>query len=400
MLKEISKLVANISPSATFAVVAKARELKNKGIDVISFAAGEPNFNTPQDVKDAAFKAMKDNFTKYTAVGGIQELKEAICEKFRRDNNVQYKPSQIIVCNGAKQALNNAFLTICNPGDVVLLPAPAYVSFPEQIKLAGAKPLYVPTKEENNFRVTLEDIKLKYNSNVKVLLLNTPNNPSGSMVKKEELEKIAGFLLEKGIWAITDEIYEKLIYDNNQHISLASISEAMKEQTIMVNGASKTYAMTGWRIGFAAGPEKIISAMVKLQGHTTSNVNSITQKATIEALIGPQDVVEDMRKEYAMRRKYMVDKLNSIRGISCNNPDGAFYTFPNISGIYGKNYNGKEITCEVDVVNHFLDVANVAVVPGKAFEYPDHIRLTFATSMDNIKKGLERIEDAVNKLKS
>ncbi|GAH38552.1 unnamed protein product [marine sediment metagenome] len=400
MLKEISKLVANISPSATFAVVAKARELKNKGIDVISFAAGEPNFNTPQDVKDAALKAMKDNFTKYTAVGGIQELKEAICEKFRRDNNVQYKPSQIIVCNGAKQALNNAFLTICNPDDVVLLPTPAYVSFPEQIKLAGAKPLYVPTKEENNFRVTLEDIKSKYNSNVKVLLLNTPNNPSGSMVRKEELEKIAGFLLEKGIWAITDEIYEKLIYDNNQHISLGSISEAMKEQTIMVNGASKTYAMTGWRIGFAAGPEKIISAMVKLQGHTTSNVNSITQKATIEALIGPQDVVEDMRKEYAMRRKYMVDKLNSIRGISCNSPDGAFYTFPNISGIYGKNYNGKKITCEIDVVNYFLDVANVAIVPGKAFEYPDHIRLTFATSMNNIKKGLERIEDAVNKLKS
>jgi len=396
--KRISKLVSNISPSATFAVAAKARELKEKGVDIVSFAAGEPDFNTPENVKKVAVKAMDDNFTKYTAVEGILELKKAVCEKFKRDNNVEYEPSQIVVCNGAKQALNNAFLTICDPGDEVLLPAPAYVSFPEQIKLAGAKPLYVETKEENNFRLTLNDIKSKYNPNVKALLLNTPNNPSGSMVKRDELEKIAEFLIENNIWAITDEIYEKLVYDNNKHISLASINNEIKEQTIMVNGVSKTYAMTGWRIGFAAGPQDIISAMIKLQGHTTSNVNSIAQKATVEALVGSQEVVEVMRKEYDRRRMYMVKKLNSFEGIKCNNPDGAFYVFPNISGLFGKRYEGKEIKEEMDVVEFFLDVAHVAVVPGKAFRYPDHIRLTFATSMENIEKGMDRLEKAINKL--
>ena len=398
MEKRISKLVSNISPSATFAVAAKARELKEKGVDIVSFAAGEPDFNTPENVKKVAVKAMDDNFTKYTAVEGILELKKAVCEKFKRDNNVEYEPSQIVVCNGAKQALNNAFLTICDPGDEVLLPAPAYVSFPEQIKLAGAKPLYVETKEENNFRLTLNDIKSKYNPNVKALLLNTPNNPSGSMVKRDELEKIAEFLIENNIWAITDEIYEKLVYDNNKHISLASINNEIKEQTIMVNGVSKTYAMTGWRIGFAAGPQDIISAMIKLQGHTTSNVNSIAQKATVEALVGSQEVVEVMRKEYDRRRMYMVKKLNSFEGIKCNNPDGAFYVFPNISGLFGKRYEGKEIKEEMDVVEFFLDVAHVAVVPGKAFRYPDHIRLTFATSMENIEKGMDRLEKAINKL--
>jgi len=396
--KRISKLVSNISPSATFAVAAKARELKEKGVDIVSFAAGEPDFNTPENVKKVAVKAMDDNFTKYTAVEGILELKKAVCEKFKRDNNVEYEPSQIVVCNGAKQALNNAFLTICDPGDEVLLPAPAYVSFPEQIKLAGAKPLYVETKEENNFRLTLNDIKSKYNPNVKALLLNTPNNPSGSMVKRDELEKIAEFLIENNIWAITDEIYEKLVYDNNKHISLASINNEIKEQTIMVNGVSKTYAMTGWRIGFAAGPQDIISAMIKLQGHTTSNVNSIAQKATVEALVGSQEVVEVMRKEYDRRRMYMVKKLNSFEGIKCNNPDGAFYVFPNISGLFGKRYEGKEIKEEMDVVEFFLDVAHVAVVPGKAFRYPDHIRLTFATSMENIEEGMDRLEKAINKL--
>jgi len=396
--KRISKLVSNISPSATFAVAAKARELKEKGVDIVSFAAGEPDFNTPENVKKVAVKAMDDNFTKYTAVEGILELKKAVCEKFKRDNNVEYEPSQIVVCNGAKQALNNAFLTICDPGDEVLLPAPAYVSFPEQIKLAGAKPLYVETKEENNFRLTLNDIKSKYNPNVKALLLNTPNNPSGSMVRRDELEKIAEFLIENNIWAITDEIYEKLVYDNNKHISLASINNEIKEQTIMVNGVSKTYAMTGWRIGFAAGPQDIISAMIKLQGHTTSNVNSIAQKATVEALVGSQEVVEVMRKEYDRRRMYMVKKLNSFEGIKCNNPDGAFYVFPNISGLFGKRYEGKEIKEEMDVVEFFLDVAHVAVVPGKAFRYPDHIRLTFATSMENIEKGMDRLEKAINKL--
>jgi len=396
--KIFSSKIINISPSATIAVADKANELKKRGIDIISFAQGEPNFDTPKNIKDAANKAMEEGFTKYTTVSGINELKEAICVKLRRDNHIDYQPSEIIVSNGAKQALFNAFMTICDQGDKVLLPAPCYVSFTEQIKLAGATPVFVPTKEENNFRVTLEDIKNNFHSEIKVFLLNSPNNPSGAMIKKEDLVQIAEFLIEKGVWVITDEIYENLIYGDNKHISIASLNQKIKEHTITVNGVSKSYAMTGWRVGYAAGPKDVISAMTKFQGHATGNINSIAQKASIEALEGPQEVIESMRMEYDERRDYMVRELNSIKGISCNNPDGAFYVFPNISKIYGKRYKGNAINTEMDVVNYILDEAHVAVVPGKAFEYPDHVRFTFAISMESIKKGLERIRIAIEKL--
>ncbi len=396
--KIFSSKILNISPSATIAVADKANELKSRGINVISFATGEPDFDTSENIKDAANQAMKEGFTKYTTVSGINELKRAICIKLKRDNHIEYNPSEIIVSNGAKQALYNAFMTICDKGDEVLLPTPCYVSFTEQIKLAGATPVFVPTKEENNFRVTLKDIKNKYNPKVKVFLLNSPNNPSGAMCKKEDLNQIADFLVDKGVWVITDEIYENIIYDNNKHISIASLNQKIKECAITINGVSKTYAMTGWRVGYAAGPEEIISAMTKLQGHVTGNVNSIAQKAAIEALVGPQEIVKAMRKEYNRRRDYMVKKINSIKGIFCNNPDGAFYTFPNISKLYGARFKGKIINNEMDVVNYILDEAHVAVVPGKAFELPDHVRLTFATSMEIIKEGLNRIEAAINKL--
>jgi len=395
----ISSTVSKISPSATLAVAERANELKSKGVNVINFAEGEPDFDTPENIKDAANKAMKEGFTKYTAASGIQELKEAICIKLKRDNNIEYNPSQIIVSNGAKQALYNAFLTVCDQGDEVLIPTPCYVSFPEQIKLAGAVPIFIPTKEENNFRITLKELKSKYTPKVKALLLNSPNNPSGSICKEEDLNQIADFLVDKGIWAITDEIYENIIYDNAKHISMASLNQEIKDQTITVNGVSKTYAMTGWRVGYAAGPEEIISAMGKLQGHVTGNVNSIAQKAAIEALIGPQEVVETMREEYARRRDYIVKRINSFKGISCNTPDGAFYIFPNISKLYGTRFGDKIINDEMDVVNYMLDELYIAVVSGKAFHYPDHIRVVFATSMENIKEGLNRIETAINKLK-
>jgi len=397
--KIFSSKILNISPSATIAVADKANELKSRGINVISFAQGEPNFDTPKNIKDAANQAMKEGFTKYTTVSGINELKRAICAKLKKDNHIEYSPPEIIVSNGAKQALYNAFMTLCDQGDKVLLPTPCYVSFTEQIKLAGATPVFVPTKEENNFRVTLEDIKNKYNPKIKVFLLNSPNNPSGAMIKKEDLNQIADFLVDKGVWVITDEIYENLIYDGNEHVSIASFNQKIKERTITVNGVSKSYAMTGWRIGYAAGPKDIISAMTKFQGHTTGNVNSIAQKASIEALEGPQGVIKSMRMEYNERRDYMVKELNSIKGISCNNPDGAFYVFPNISKLYGTHFKEKMINNETDVVNYILDEAHVAVVPGKAFEYPDHVRFTFAISIESIKEGLERIRTAINKLK-
>ena len=397
-IRTVSSNVSKISPSATIAVEAKANELIAKGIDIISFAEGEPDFDTPENIKASAAQAMQEGFTKYTAVAGIQELKEAICSKLKRDNHIEYDPSHIIVSNGAKQALYNAFMTICDQGDEFLLPTPCYVSFAEQIKLAGGTPVFVPTKEENHFRVTLEELKSKYNPKVKGLMLNSPNNPSGSVCKKEELSRIADFLVDKGIWVITDEIYEKIIYDNNKHISIASLNQEIKKQTITINGVSKTYAMTGWRVGYAAGPREFISAMTKFQGHVTGNVNSIAQKAVIEALKGSQKMVKVMLKEYVRRRDYMVKELNSINGILCNNPDGAFYVFPNISKLYEAHFKDKIINNEVDVVNYILNEARVAVVPGEASEYPDHIRLCFAMSMENIKEGLNRIKGAVNKL--
>ena len=394
----ISSIISKISPSATIAVAAKADELKSKGFKIISFATGEPDFNTSENIKEAADQAMKAGFTKYTAVAGIKELREAICIKLKRDNHLEYIPSQIIVSNGAKQALYNAFMTICEQGDEVLLPTPCYVTFPEQIKLAGGTPIHVPTKEENNFRITLEELKTKYTPQTKVLVLNSPNNPSGAVCKEDDLKQIADFLVDKGIWVITDEIYENIIYDEAKHISIASLNKEVKNQTIMINGLSKSYAMTGWRVGYAAGPEEIISAMVKFQGHVTANINSIAQKAAIEALTGSQEVIKTMCKEYARRRDYIVKKINSIRGFSCNSPDGAFYVFPNISKLYGARLGDKIINNEMDVVNYILDEAHVAVVPGEAFKYPDHVRFTFAISIDKIKEGLNRIEAAINKL--
>ncbi len=394
----ISSIISKISPSATIAVANKVDELKSKGYKIISFATGEPDFDTYGNIKEATDQAMKAGFTKYTSVEGIKELREAICMKLKRDNNLDYNSSQIIVSNGAKQALYNAFMTICEQGDEVLVPTPCYVTFPEQIKLAGGIPIYSPTKEENNFRITLEELKTKCTSRTKALILNSPNNPSGAMCKEDDLRQIADFLVDKGMWVITDEIYENIVYDEAKHISIASFNREIKDQTIVVNGLSKSYAMTGWRVGYAAGPEEVISAMVKFQGHVTSNINSMAQKGAIEALTGPQGMIKIMCKEYARRRDYIVEKLNSIKGISCNHPDGAFYVFPNISKLYGARLGDKIINNEMDVVNYILEEAHVAVVPGEAFNYPDHIRFTFAISIENIKEGLNRIEVAINNL--
>ncbi len=394
----ISKSVAGISPSATESTSFLANQMKRQGIDIISFAQGEPDFDTPDHIKKAAISAINNGFTKYTNVPGIPELRKAVAEKFKRENGITYEEDQVIISNGGKQALYELFRTICDEGDEVLIPTPCYVSYAEQIKLTGAKPLFFETKEENNFRPTLEEVKESYNLQVKAFIINSPNNPTGSIFEKGELKKIVDFLVEKGVYIITDEVYEHLIYDGKKHISVASLGEKEKEMSITVNSVSKTYAMTGWRVGYAAGPKEIIKGMINLQGHASGNVNSIAQKATLEALNGTQAPVKSMVEEYTKRREYMVSRLNKIEGIQCQYPDGAFYTFPNITALYGKKYEGNTINNDLDVAKFFLEKAHVAVVPGVAFNYPDHVRFVFAKSMEEIKEGLDRIEQAIKKL--
>ena len=397
--KLISKLVANISPSATEATSFLVNQLKRQGIDVISFAQGEPDFDTPDNIKKAAIIAIKEGFTKYTDVPGIPELRKAVADKFKRENGIDYEPDQIIISNGGKQALYEVFRTICEDGDQVLIPTPCYVSYAEQIKLTGAEPVFFKTKEENNFRPTFEEVSENFNPNVKAFIINSPNNPTGSIIKKEQLKKIADFFIERGVFMITDEVYEHLIYDGRNHISVASLGKKEKEMSITVNSVSKTYAMTGWRVGYAAGPREIIKAMNNLQGHATGNINSIAQKATIEALIGTQEPVRNMIKEYGKRREYMVKRLNEIEGIRCQYPDGAFYTFPNVTALYDKEYDGNIIRNDMDVAKFFLKKAHVAVVPGVAFNYSGYVRFVFAKSMEEIKEGLDRIEKAIKELK-
>jgi len=395
----ISKYVAGISPSATEETSFMANKLKRQGVDVISFAQGEPDFDTPENIKKAAIEAINEGFTKYTDVPGIPELRKAVSDKFKRENGIEYESSQILICNGGKQALYEVFRTICEEGDQVLIPTPCYVSYTEQIKLAGAEPVFFKTKEENNFRPTFEEVKANLTPRAKAFIMNSPNNPTGSIVEKEQLKKIAKLLVDRGVFMITDEVYEHLIYDGRNHISVASLGKKEKEMSITVNSVSKTYAMTGWRVGYVAGPQEIIKAMSNLQGHATGNVNSIAQKATIEALIGTQEPVKNMVKEYGKRREYMVNRLNKIEGIRCQYPDGAFYTFPNVTALYGKEYNGNIIENDVDVAKFFLEKAHVAAVPGVAFNYSGYVRFVFAKSMKEIKKGLDRIEKAIKELK-
>ncbi|MBA7527009.1 Aspartate/prephenate aminotransferase [subsurface metagenome] len=397
--KVISKSVAGISPSATEETSSLANQLKRQGINIISFAQGEPDFDTPENIKEAAIATIREGFTKYTDVPGIPELRQAVADKFKRENGIDYEPDQILICNGGKQALYQVFRTICEKGDQVLIPTPCYVSYTEQIKLTGAEPVFFKTKEENNFRPTFEEVLANLTPRVKAFIINSPNNPTGSMFEKEQLEKIARLLVERGVYMITDEVYEHIVYDNRNPISVASLGEKEKEMSITINSVSKTYAMTGWRVGYAAGPKEIIKAMINLQGHATGNINSIAQKAAIEALNGNQESVGIMVKEYAKRREYMVNRLNGIEGIKCNYPDGAFYTFPNVTALYSKKYDRNIIRSDVDVAKFFLEKAHVAVVPGVAFNYSGYVRFVFAKSMKEIKEGLERIEKAIKELK-
>lgn len=391
----ISNRVKSINPSQTLAITAQALKMKREGKKVISFAAGEPDFNTPENIKEEAISAIKQGFTHYTDNSGIIELKEAVIGKLKKDNKVEYKPAEIIISNGAKQCLFNAILTVCNPEDEVLLPTPYWVSYTEQIKFAQAVPIFINTYQEDAFKLSATQVEEKISSKTKLLILNSPNNPTGAVYEMEELKKIAQLLVKYNIYCICDEIYEKLIYDEAEHFTIASLSNDVKAKTIIINGVSKSYAMTGWRIGYAAGPEDIISGMGKIQGHSTSNPNSIAQKASVEALNGRQETIEEMRREFDERRKYMVEKLNQIKGIFCLKPSGAFYAFPNVSKILekGVKYNGKRIINSFDLADFILKEAEVALIPGSAFEAEGYLRLSYATSMEDVKEGLDRIEN-------
>ena len=394
----LSDRAKSLRPSPTLAINAKAKSMQAQGIHVISFGAGEPDFDTPENIKKAAKKAIDDGFTKYTPVGGIDELKDAIINKFKRDSQLTYKRSEVIVSCGGKHSFYNLAQAIFGHGDEVIIPAPFWVSYPPMVSLAEGSPVIVATTEKNEFKITPEDLKKAITPKTKALIINSPSNPTGSAYTKKELERIAEIAISKDFFVISDEIYEKIVYDGFPFISIASLSEEMKKKTIIVHGVAKTYAMTGWRIGYTAGSEEIISAMNNIQSQSTSNPTSIAQKASVEALAGSQDEVGKMVSAFAQRRNYIVDRLNKIPGVSCYKPAGAFYVFPNFSSYYGKFYQGKKIENSTHLADFFLDVARVAVVPGVEFGADPFERLSYATSMEDIQEGVNRIEEALKKL--
>lgn len=391
----LSGRARNLKPSPTLAINAKAKSMQAQGIHVVSFGAGEPDFDTPLNIKQAAVKAIEQGFTKYTPVGGIDELKDAIILKFKRDNGLTYKRSQILVSCGGKHSFYNLAQALFDQGDEVIVPAPYWVSYPPMVELADATPVIVQTEEKNGFRMTAEALENAITSKTKALVLNSPSNPTGGAYSREDLEKIADIALSTNIFVISDEIYEKIVYDGFRFVSIASLGEKIQNRTIIVHGVAKTYAMTGWRIGYTAGPEEIVSAMNNIQSQSTSNPTSIAQKASVEALAGPQDEVKKMVSAFAQRRDYIVERLNKMKGVSCYKPVGAFYVFPNFSYYFGKSYQGKKISNSTELAAFFLDVARVAVVPGVEFGADPFERLSYATSMEEIKEGLNRIEKAL-----
>ncbi len=387
----ISEKAKKISPSPTLALDAKFKQMKKQGIPVVGFGAGEPDFETPENIKKAGIKAIEEGFTRYTPASGTVELKEAVCAKFKRDLGLDYKPENIVISNGGKHSLTNIFMCICEPGDEVIIPAPFWVSYPEMVKMADGKPVYLNTTEENDFKFTAEELKNAITDKTRALILNSPSNPTGMVYTKEELEEIAKVVVEKDIYVVFDEIYEKLVYEGT-HTNIATLGEDIKEKTIIVNGLAKAYAMTGWRIGYTACNAALAKAMGNLQSHATSNPNSIAQAAAVEALNGDQSSVKVMFDEYIKRRDYMVERISKIDGISCVKPNGAFYVFINLRNVLGKEYYGKVISTASEMCDDMLEKALVALVPSEGFGIDGYARLSYATSMETIEEGLNRIE--------
>ncbi len=396
----VSEKANKIGESPTLKVSAKAKSMKAEGIDVIDLSVGEPDFPTPENVKRAGIRAIEENFTKYTQNEGIPALKEAIINRLKEDQGLEYKKNEIIVSSGAKSSLYHLIQALINEGDEVIIPSPYWVTYPHAVSLAGGKGVIVPTKEENGFLIRPEELKAAITPATKALILNNPSNPTGAAYPRQALEALADVVSEEDIYVIADEIYEKLVYDDFRFFSFASLGEDIKKRTIVINGVSKSYSMTGWRIGFAAGPADIIDGMAKIQSHSTSNPCSISQKASLEALRGPQYEVSKMVSEFQKRRNYVLMRLQSIPGVSCHKPQGAFYLFPNFSATYEKEFNNTIIRNSYGLAYYLLKEAKVAIVPGDGFGADSCIRISYATSMENLERGMDRIIQAVSQLKT
>lgn len=394
----LSYKAKQIEPSVTLEITAKAKEMSKNGIDVIGFGAGEPDFDTPSNIQRAAIGAIEEGKTRYTAASGIVELKQAIAKKFKNDNDIDYSNEQIIISTGAKQCLANAFQAILNEGEEVLVPVPYWVSYPELIKLSGGVPVFVKGEKDSNYKYTIENLENNITNKTKAIIVNSPNNPTGCVYDLKELKMIAEFAKKHNLIIISDEIYEKLIYDDKEHISIASLSSDAYERTIVINGVSKSYAMTGWRIGYAAANKEIISLMSSIQSHTTSNPNSIAQYAALEALEGNQSSLEAMVREFENRRNFMLDRIDKIKGVTCLKAEGAFYIMINVSTFYGKKIKNQVIENSGQFAKALLEEDNVAVIPGMGFGLDEYIRISYATSMSNIEKGLDKIEKFLLKL--
>jgi aspartate aminotransferase len=395
---KLSKRAQMIKPSPTLAITAKAKAMRAQGIDVISFGAGEPDFDTPQHIKDAAIAALQEGFTKYTPVGGIDELKEAICAKLQRDNGVLYQKDNILVSCGGKHSFYNMAQAFIDEGDEVIIPAPYWVSYPPMVELAGGKPVITTTSEEEGFKLAPDALEKAITPKTKAVVINSPSNPTGSAYNRKELEGLAEVALRHKVFIISDEIYEKIVYDGFEHVSIASLGDEVKAFTIILNGVSKTYSMTGWRIGYTAGPQELIGAMQRIQSQSTSNPTSFAQKGALDALQGSQAEVSVMVEEYQRRRDTICEGLTAITGISCYKPQGAFYVFPNVGAYLGKDYKGERITDSSKLTSYLLDEARVAVVPGVEFGAEGFLRLSYPIAPEVITEGIARIKEALTQL--
>lgn len=394
----LSKKAMAVKPSSTLAITAKAKELKAQGKDVVGFGAGEPDFNTPDNICEAAIEAIRDGFTKYTPASGTQELKEAVCHKFEIFNNLHYEPNQIVISNGGKHSLTNVFQVLLNPGDEVIIPAPYWLSYPEIVRLADGVPVYIRTDAVHNYKVTPEQIEAACTDKTKAFILNSPSNPTGMLYTKKELEAIAKIAVERDFFVVADEMYENLTYGDQEHVSIASLNDEIYKRTITCSGLSKSYAMTGWRIGYTGSSAEIAKLMGSVQSHQTSNPNSIAQKAAVEALNGDQSKVIAMNAEFEERRHYMYNRVKNMPLVSTIEPEGAFYIFIDVSKTFDKSYKGEKIGTVDNFAKILIDEYNVAVIPCTDFGYDTHIRLSYAISIQQIEKGLDRIESFLKEL--
>lgn len=398
MSLELSKKASAVKPSSTLAITAKAKSLRASGVDVVGFVAGEPDFDTPKNICDAAIKAINDGHTKYTAASGLDELKEAVCRKFKRENNIEYNKNQIVISNGGKHSLTNVFAAILNPGDEVIIPAPYWLSYPEMVKLSDGVPVFIRCEKSQNYKLTMDQLEKAVTAKTKALVLTSPSNPTGMIYSKSELEQIADWAVRHDVYVVSDEIYENLIYTGEKNTSIASLNDEIYKRTITVNGLAKSYAMTGWRIGYVGASVEIAKLMSGVQSHQTSNPNSIAQYAAIEALDGDQKSVADMLAAFKIRRDYIYKAVKDIPYLDALEPEGAFYLFVDCSEALKHTYKGNKLNDAAEMAKFLLEDYNVAVIPCADFGFPDHMRLAYAISDENIKKGMDRIAEFIKAL--